>query len=79
MITLTRPVTRLSGCRDHRGKQLVIRLEEGGTLVRIRTKGSRLWYTVSVQQIWRQAAMNRLGEVREERKQKRIARRAARA
>lgn len=75
MTTLARKVTRLTACRDHRGKPLVIRLEEGGTLVRMKTKGSRRWYTVSIQQIWRQGAMNRLAEIRQERAERRKARR----
>ena len=69
MIELRRPVTRVTAERDHRtGRPLVIRLEEGGRLVRMRAKGTRRWYTVSVKEIWLCGARNRAQEIRAERK-----------
>lgn len=79
MTELTRPVTRQTSERDHRtGKPLVIRLEEGGRLVRMKVKGSRTWYTIGVKEIWVAGARNKAARIKAERKAKREARRKER-
>lgn len=66
MITVNRPVTRQMSEVDYRTRQpFVLQLVPGGRLVRIKTKGSRTWYTVTIQQIWQAGARNRLIEVRQ--------------
>jgi hypothetical protein len=75
VIEVTRDVTRQTSEYDHRTrKPLVIRLVEGGKLVRLKVKGTRRWYTVTVKQIWLQGALNRAAELRAEKKARREAR-----
>ena len=53
MIRLTRPVTRETGERDQRtGRPIIIRLELGGKVVKVRAKGTRRWYVVGIKDIW---------------------------
>jgi hypothetical protein len=78
MIGLTRRLTRQSDAIDRRsGRPYVIQLEAGGKLVRIKLKGCRLWYTVTVEQLFLEGARNAAAEIRAERFQRRMARRQA--
>jgi hypothetical protein len=64
-VKLTRPVVRETAERDHRtGKPLIIRLEEGGHLIRMKVKGERRWYTVRLAEVWFLGAKNRAAELR---------------
>lgn len=68
MTNLDRAIVRVTSEYDHRTrKPLVIRLEEGGRLVRIKVKGARTWYTVTVREIWVAGARNKAAELRAER------------
>lgn len=68
MTGLHRPITRLTTTIDYRTRQpFVIRLEAGGQLLRIRPRGTRTWFTVTVLQLWQIAAETRAREVRYER------------
>lgn len=63
MTGLSRPVTRETREIDARTRRpLVIRLEEGGKLVKIRPKGTRNWYVVTVKQILIMGAKNLIQE-----------------
>lgn len=74
----TRPVVRETTCLDHRtSKPIVIRLETGGKLVRLKVKGERTVYTVTVAQLWRLGAENKLKEQRLEREARKRERRKA--
>ena len=75
MIRVNRPVVREMGETDYRTRQpFVLRLEVGGRLVKIKTKGSRKWYTVTLKQIWMLGAANRAAEIKAEKKARREAR-----
>jgi hypothetical protein len=75
MIPVRRAVTREMADRDHRtGKPFVLRLVEGGRLVRIKVKGARTWFTVTVKQIWYLGAQNEVAERRARKKAEREAR-----
>ena len=75
MIRVNRPVVRETGHTDYRTrKPYVIRLEVGGRLVRVKVKGQRKWYTVTVEQIVAMGAMNLVQQKRAERKARRQAR-----
>jgi hypothetical protein len=57
MTSLHRPITRLTSVIDYRTHQpFVVRLEAGGQLIRIRPRGSRTWFTVTVLHLWQTAA-----------------------
>ena len=74
----SRGVVRVTNERDHRsGKPLVIALMPGGRLLRIKVKGARRWYVVTVKQVWYQGALNRAAEIRAEKAARRRARKAA--
>lgn len=75
MTPLQRAVTRVTAVMDARTrKPLVVRLEVGGQLLRIRPKGDRSWYTVTYQQIAVLGARNKAAEL----KAVRLAEKAAR-
>jgi len=76
MVTkLTRAVVREVAEIDTRTrKPLVIRLEEGGKLIRIRAKGDRMWYTASIRQLFNLGAQNRANEIKSEREKRRAER-----
>lgn len=79
MIQVTRPVTRQTAEIDHRTrKPLVIQLVPGGRLVRVKPKGSRKWYTVTVRQIYLQGALNLVAEKRAAKRAEREARKRER-
>ena len=62
---LDRPVVRETSERDHRtGKPLIIKLEAGGKLVKLKVKGERSWYTVTIKQILVMGAQNLVAEQR---------------
>lgn len=65
MTPLTRPVTRRTA-ELHRGRPLVITLEEGGRLIRIREKGRRSSYAVTYTQVFYLGAQNRAAEIKRE-------------
>ncbi len=63
MIGVTRTITRVTDVIDHRTNQpFVLQLVAGGKLVRIRPKGCRRWFTVTVRQIWMEGARNAVAE-----------------
>ena len=79
MITVKRTITRETAEIDYRTrKPFVIQLVPGGKLLRIKTKGARRWFIVTVKQIWMQGAVNRAAELRAERKAAREAKRKER-
>lgn len=79
MIRVNRSVTRETAEVDYRtGKPLVIRLCQGGRLVKIKPKGSRTWYSVTVKQVYMMGAKNKAAEIRAEKKARREARRKER-
>lgn len=66
MIRLTRPVTRETGERDQRtGRPIVLTLEQGGRLVRLRAKGCRKTYAVPIKEIWLLGARIAAQEIRQ--------------
>ena len=74
-VRLDRPVTRETAEIDQRTRRpLLIRLEQGGRLVKLRPKGTRAWYVATVKQIYVLAARNKADEERREK----LARKAAR-
>ena len=74
MTTLDRPVTRLTRAQLQ-GRQLVLRLEVGGKLVRLREKGRRRWHTIAIDAIWWAAVRITAAEQAQERKRRRAERR----
>ena len=79
MTGLHRPITRLTGVIDYRTRQpFVVRLESGGQLVRIRPRGTRTWFSVTILQLWQLAAETRAREVGAERLRLRSERKALR-
>jgi hypothetical protein len=78
MTGLDRPVKRETRVIDfRRRKPLVILLQEGGRLVRIKVKGERQWYTVTIEQIFQLGCQNRAVELRAEKLARRQQRRRA--
>ena len=79
MIKVTRRVTRETAEVDGRtGQPVIVSLEPGGRLIRLRAKGSRTYYTVTIRQAWVMGAHNaaqdlkrRKSEAKEQRKQER--------
>ena len=72
-----RPVKRETRCIDgtRSGRRpLVIMLEVGGRVVRIKPKGTRRWYTVPYESIYREAVRIRFQEVKAEKTARRAAR-----
>lgn len=63
-----RPVTRETRTLDpcKRRKPLVVRLEVGGRLLRIKAKGDRRWYAVPFEEIYRLGLRIRAQELRAE-------------
>lgn len=67
MVRIERQVVRETAEVDYRTRRpFVIQLVPGGRLVRIKVKGYRHWFTVTIKQIWLQGAMNRAAELRAE-------------
>lgn len=77
----TRPVVRETNSLDpvKRRKVLVVKLEVGGRLLRIKAKGDRTWYAVDFQTIYRMACRIRAQELKAERIAARKARKEGRA
>jgi len=74
-----RAVVRVTSEVDHRTRRpFVVRLEAGGHLIRVKTLGSRTWFTVTVKQLWQLACETRAREVRAEKMRLREERRAQR-
>lgn len=72
-----RPVTRETMTLDpiRRRKPLVVRLEQGGRLLRIKVKGTRTWYTIGFDEIYRAAIRLKAAALRAEKEAARRARR----
>jgi hypothetical protein len=49
---LTKNVIRETGIKSNRGRQLIIRLDEGGHMLRFREAGCQLWYSVAMSSVW---------------------------
>ncbi len=74
MTGLDRPITRETMTIDTmRGgrRLLVVRLEEGGKVLKIRPKGTRRWYTLDYASIYRAAVMAHARAIAAEKKEKR--------
>lgn len=75
----TRPVRRETRSIDttRSGRRpLVVMLEVGGKILRIRPRGTRTWYTVTYEDIYRLATRNRMQEIQRERVARRKGKRA---
>jgi hypothetical protein len=67
-LSITHVIVRELPIHDHRtGKPLVLTLEPGSKLIRIRVKRERRSYWVTLDQLWHLAASNRAAELRAER------------
>lgn len=80
-VSISRPLTRQTGVIHPRMRRpLMIRLVEGGKLVRIWAKGLRgdNVFTVTVDQIYQLGIKNKAAELKQRREQARAERRAAR-
>lgn len=76
MTGLERPVVRRTAEIDHvTRKPFVVRLESGGRLVKVKTFGSRTWFSVTVKQLYQLAVQT---AVNERARQKRLEREARR-
>ena len=51
MTKVTRPVRRETGY-SYRGRPIMLLLEEGGKLIRLREKGRRRWFTISIETVF---------------------------
>ena len=74
MTTLDRPVTRLTSFA-FQGRRIVLRLECGGKIVRLRQKGRRKWHTVPIEAIFWAAVRITAAEQKAERLRRRLERR----
>ena len=70
MTRLDRPVVRETAFR-YNGRPVVIRLEAGGQLIRLKIKGRRQWHTIFVGSVWLAAVRNTAEDAK---KAKRLAR-----
>jgi hypothetical protein len=73
-----RPVVRETRALDttRSGRRpLVVKLETGGRVVRIKPKGTRQWYTVPYEELYRVGVRIRAVEIRNEKAERRAARR----
>lgn len=75
---LTRKVVRETGYRP-KDRPIVILLEEGGTLVRLREKGRRRWVTTTIQSIYWTACREECERTKADRRAKREQKRRERA
>jgi len=75
----TRPVKRETRTLDpvKRRKVLVVKLEVGGKLLRIKCKGERHWLTIPFDEVYRLGCRLRAVEIRAEKAARRKARREA--
>ena len=64
---LDRPVVRVTRAVE-RGRPIVVKLEEGGKLIRLKLKGTRTWYTCSVESVFWLAVRNAMADVRKAKK-----------
>lgn len=72
-----RPVVRETAAVD-RGRPILIKLEVGGKLIRLKQKGRRQWYSVGVEQVYALAVRMRMAEVAAEKKAAKAARKRGR-
>lgn len=79
MTPIRAPIKRLTAIQDpdHSGQPLVILIEEGGAMIRVKPRRQRSWYSCSLKQLWRLAVQNRADEIKAERIAKRKAKRLA--
>lgn len=78
MVTkLNRPVTRETTFR-YQGRAIIVRLEEGGKVIRVKSKGRRQWYTATVEQLFWIACRNFAAEIKAAKKKAREERRKER-
>lgn len=70
---LTRRVVRETGCR-HQGRTILILLEVGGRVVRVKQKGRRKWYSTTVEAIYWQAVKNESAAIKAAKALKRLER-----
>lgn len=70
---LTRRVLRQSAAAV-KGRPILVLLEEGGRLIRLRAKGTRTWYTITVEQAYWAGVHNAAQEQRRLREEARRAR-----
>jgi hypothetical protein len=78
MIRCNRRVVRETSVIDECSRRaVVIMIEQGGAIVRVRLKGTRKWYAVPLREIWlmgarieAQAVRQRKAEAREERRER---------
>lgn len=73
----SRAVTRLTAYRYQGHRRVVVRLEEGGRLVRVRLEGTRTWHTLAVETLYRAAVACTVQAKKAERKAARAAKREA--
>jgi hypothetical protein len=79
MVKVDRAVVRETAEIDYRTrKPFVLMLVPGGRLLKIKVKGSRSWFTVTVKQVWQAGAQNRAVELRAEKAARRKERKAGR-
>jgi len=78
MIRVTRSLLRETAEIEPRTRRpVVLQLVEGGRIVKVRLKGQRRWYTVTIKQIWHQGAANMAAQLKSEKIARRKARREA--
>ena len=79
MIEVTRTLTRQLGELDYRRRQpYVIQLVPGGRLIKIKVKGERTWYVVTVKQLFQMGVNNRAADLRAQKQARREERRKER-
>lgn len=75
---LTKDVTRESSFVDYRtNKPIIVTLDGGGKLIKLRAKGERTTYTVHLQQVWVLGGENKRAEIRTAREKETLARKAS--
>jgi len=74
-----RATTRVTSQIDRwSGKPLVVRLEQGGFLVRVKPLGCRTWFTVTVMQLFQYACETKVRLEQAEKRRRREERKALR-
>lgn len=74
----TRGVVRESNVR-HQGRPIIVRLEEGGKLLRLRQKGLRRWHTIGIERVFWSAVQLTAALAKAEKRRLREERRKERA
>jgi len=76
MTKVTRPVRRETGY-SYRGRPIMLLLEEGGKLIRLREKGRRRWFTISIETVFWLAVRTETEAEKQRRREERRQKRAA--